>query len=84
MTHSAPFWRLEGFLDRLDVWANEQGASDELRRLVTAWIFTRFEDPYRGVTRAEIAPNLWFGQVPGSVHNESVVACSYWIFELDR
>lgn len=79
-----PFWRLEGFVERLEIWGAEPDATDELRRFVTMWIFTRFEDPYQGVERSPDAPNLWFGQIPGTVHDESVVVCAYWIFESDR
>lgn len=57
-----PFWRLKGFGDRLDVWAQDQDPSDELRQHVVRWIFTRFDDPYRGVTRHEFATNLWWGR----------------------
>jgi hypothetical protein len=79
-----PFWRLTDFGERLDIWVAEQGASSELRRLVATWILTRFDDPYQGVNRVSGFANLWFGQVPGSVHGEHAVCCTYRIFELER
>jgi hypothetical protein len=79
-----PFWRLEDFGERLDYWAATQDASPELRRLVATWILTRFDDPYQGVRREPGFPNLWFGQVPGSLHGDHAVFCTYRIFELDR
>jgi hypothetical protein len=29
-------------------------------------------------------PNLWFGQIPGTIHGDFVVTCTYRIFESDR
>lgn len=53
--------------------------------IVTAWVLTRYDDPYQGVRRESGFPNLWFGVVPdtddGSGH---VVVCSYWIAESTR
>jgi hypothetical protein len=42
-----PEWHLEDFLERLDEWAEHEGVPDDLKLIVTAWIFTRMEDPYR-------------------------------------
>ena len=79
------FWQLNLFGERLDIWAADQDGSDELRRVVTLWIFTRFDDPYLGVKRRpEVAPNYWFGQVQGTLQNDSVVTCGYWIQETER
>jgi hypothetical protein len=75
-------WKLEGFLDRLDEWVEQEQPGDDLRVIVTAWVMTRYEDPYQGVRRESSYPNLWFGVVPYSGHNAgSVVVCAYWIDE---
>jgi hypothetical protein len=81
-------WQLDGFVDRHEIWAAEQGPSPELRRFVLMWIFTRMEDPYQAVERqVDIAANFWWGVIPGTLHGEgqgAVVACSYWIFEAEH
>jgi hypothetical protein len=78
-------WKLEGFLLRLDAWAELESPTDDLRLLVTAWIMTRYDDPYQGVRREEGFPNLWFGVVPNSDDGSGrVVVCSYWIEESSR
>ncbi|ONH35677.1 hypothetical protein [Protofrankia sp. BMG5.30] len=75
-------WVLVNFVERLDLWIETESPSDDLRRLVTAWIFTRIDDPYQGVRREPGFANLWFGPIPGSEHGEwAVVCCSYWIEE---
>lgn len=75
-------WHLDGFIDRLDTWIATEDPPDDLRLIVTAWVLTRYDDPYQGVRREPGFPNLWFGPVPGSQHHQnSVVACSYWIEE---
>ncbi|HEY7102724.1 MAG TPA: hypothetical protein VH573_13900 [Mycobacteriales bacterium] len=49
---------------------------------MTAWIMTRYDDPFHGVVRAEGFENLWYGPVPGSDDGTGhVVVCSYWIDE---
>jgi len=75
-------WRLEGFLEQLDAWAERESPGDDIRLLATAWIMTRQEDPYRGVRREPDFENLWFGAVPDTDDGAGrVVACSYWIVE---
>lgn len=59
-------WALEGFLDRLDAWAEFESPKDDLRLIVTAWILTRYDDPYQGVRREPGFANLWFGAIPNS------------------
>jgi hypothetical protein len=81
----APLWILLGFLDRLDQWVERESPPDELRLLVTAWIMTRFDDPYQGVRREGKFPNLWFGPVPDAVDTQGrLVACAYWIDEVNH
>ncbi|WP_020518704.1 hypothetical protein [Catelliglobosispora koreensis] len=78
-------WKLEGFLDRLDAWVAREAPPDELRVLVTAWIMSRYDDPYQGVQRERDFENLWFGPIPGSVTKSgTVVVCAYWIKERNR
>lgn len=85
MSEGVPGWSLAGFLDRLDVWADQEKAADDLKLLVTAWIMTRYDDPYAGVRRAEGFDNLWYGAVPDTEDEfGQVVVCSYWIEERTR
>ncbi|HEV2888170.1 MAG TPA: hypothetical protein VGX49_14755 [Jatrophihabitans sp.] len=80
-----PFWRLDDFGLRFDTWADEQKPDANLRKPVLDWTFTRFDDPYAGFRRmVEVGPNYWWGQVPGTIHNGSVVVCGYWVFEESR
>lgn len=56
-----------------------------MRIVVTAWIFTRADEPYRNVRREKGFANLWFGPIPGTVDDDAtVVTCSYWIEESTR
>ena len=81
---SASPWKLERFLVELDSWADREAPDDDLRLVVTAWIMTRFDDPYRGVRREPGFGNLWFGPVPDSDDGKgNVVACSYWVVEFE-
>jgi hypothetical protein len=74
-------WQLENFLDHLDVWIESQRPSADLCLTVTAWILTRYDDPYQGVQREPGFDNLWFGEIPRTRHGAATaVACSYWIF----
>jgi hypothetical protein len=79
-----PGWKLEGFLDRLDAWADQESPSDDLKLLVTAWIMSRYDDPYLGMRREPDFPNLWFGSVPDTEIAGTVVVCTYWIEESTR
>jgi hypothetical protein len=74
-------WQLESFLERLDEWIESEQPPDDLRRTVTAWILTRYDDPYQGVQREPGFDNLWFGEIPRTRHGQGkAVACSYWIY----
>jgi hypothetical protein len=78
-------WKLVGFLECLDAWAEREKPSDDLRVIVTAWIMTRYDDPYQGVRREHRYPNLWFGAVPKSGHGLGyLVMCACWIEETTR
>jgi hypothetical protein len=78
-------WILEGFGEALDIWGEREPPDIDLRLVVTAWVFSRHDDPYVGVRREAGFDNLWFGPVPGSVHgDQKVVACAYWIMESTR
>jgi len=74
-------WRLEGFLEHLDIWIESEQPFDDLRLTVTAWILTSYEDPYQGVQRQPDFENLWFGEIPRTRHAGTAVACSYWLYE---
>ncbi|HVQ96220.1 MAG TPA: hypothetical protein VMU51_34700 [Mycobacteriales bacterium] len=85
MRNSPPDWQLEGFLDRLDAWIERESPNDDLCLLVTAWIMTRYGDPYQGVRRESGFPNLWFGAVPDTEDGSgNIVVCAYWIEESNR
>lgn len=74
-----------GFEERLDTWISIEAPFDDLRLTVTAWMLTRFDDPYQGVRRAHGFDNLWFGVIPDTAHDDDrVVCCSYWIEETTR
>jgi len=78
-------WQLAGFLERLDAWTQAESPEDDLRLLVTAWVMTRYDDPYRGVRREVGMDNLWFGVVPDSDDGAGhVVVCSYFVNERGR
>lgn len=77
-------WSLEGFEEALDIWAERESADVDLRLVVTAWIFSRHDDPYVGVRREAGFDNLWFGPIPASLRAQKVVVCSYWITESTR
>lgn len=80
----AALWSLQGFEDHLDIWIQAEEPDQDLRNLVTAWVLSRFEDPYQGVRREPGFDNLWWGQVPLSLHDGTVVVCSYMIEEATR
>jgi hypothetical protein len=76
---------LAGFLEQLDEWAGRDSPDDDLRLVVTAWVLTRYDDPYQGVRRESAFPNLWFGVIPYSGDGMgNVVVCAYWIEESTR
>ncbi|MDQ1648783.1 MAG: hypothetical protein QOG60_840 [Frankiaceae bacterium] len=53
--------------------------------MVTAWILTRYTDPYQGVRRGPGSDNLWFGKIPRAVDlDDKQVVCSCFIFERVR
>ena len=60
-------WQLKDFEESLDHWISLESPDDDLRLVVTAWVLTRFDDPYQGVRREPGFANLWFGPIPGSV-----------------
>jgi hypothetical protein len=74
-------WRLVGFMERFDAWAEREQITDDVRVLVLVWVQSRIDDPYQGVRREPGHPNLWFAQIRSTVYKDSVVTCSYWIEE---
>jgi hypothetical protein len=78
-----PFWEAVGFRDRLLVWMESESPDIELIQPVVNWILRQtHDDPYRGVQRqVDIAGNLWWGRIPGTVRGDRAVFCSYWIDE---
>lgn len=68
-------------MEQLDAWIKREDPGDDLRLIVTAWVFAR-DDPYLGMRREPAIENLWFGAIPDSDDGAGhVVTCSYWIFE---
>ena len=84
MDSSSNPWRLDKFESGLDAWISLESPDDDIRLLVTAWVLTRFDDPYQGVRREPGFPNLWFGAIPSSVQAGQIVVCSYWIYDRER
>ncbi|TDD17857.1 hypothetical protein E1294_26530 [Nonomuraea diastatica] len=83
--HDNAGWKLEGFIERLNLWEETEPSSAALGDVclaVTRWIMNRYEDPYEGARRE--SNNLWFAAIPGTCHGWQVVCCSYWIEESTR
>jgi hypothetical protein len=76
-----PLWVLRGFDRHLDIWIKAFNPDQDLINQVTAWVLSRFEDPYQGVRREDGFDNLWWGHVPLSLRDGTVVVCSYFIHE---
>lgn len=79
-----PSWTLLDFLPRLDAWEDAEQPLDELRVLVTDWIFTRMSDPFDGARRVDGFADYWHVVIPGSAHFDSFaercgVVVLYWI-----
>ncbi len=67
------------------MWEQQEAPDDDLRLLVTGWVWSRYDDPYDGVRRTPDMPDLWFGTVPWTdTPDGRVVVCAYWIDELNR
>ncbi|MEV1013875.1 hypothetical protein AB0I89_24280 [Micromonospora sp. NPDC049801] len=77
-------WVLRGFDRHLDLWISEFDPDQDLINLVTAWVLSRFEDPFQGVRREQGFDNLWWGHVPLSLRDDTVVVCSYFVHERER
>lgn len=53
--------------------------------VVTTWIQSRMDDPFKRVQRVEGFEDLWFGAIAGSDDGAGqVVTCSYWIDVANR
>jgi hypothetical protein len=78
-------WTLSGFEECLDRWVADNQPDVALHDRVILWVFTRDDNPYQGVARAEGFDNLWYGRIPGTLHAvDRVVVCSYFIRETSR
>lgn len=78
------FWQLENFGPRLDAWIDSQQPEDALINTVTRWVFSRYDDPYQGAEREPEFPNYWLVRVPGTLHDDSIVCCFFWVYEIER
>ena len=76
-------WTLKRFEECLDRWIETRDPGEDLSYLVTEWILTRQDEPYRGVARDGQVDNLWYcNAIPGTAHGDhEVVVCSYFIYE---
>lgn len=88
MTDQPP-WTLIDFLPKLDAWIDTERPTDELRVLVTDWIFTRITDPFANARRVPGFADYWQAVVPGSDHfddfaERSGVVCLYWLDVRER
>lgn len=71
------FWRLENFIERLDAWIAVENPSEYVRIIVTEWVVTRFDNPYKDVSRQPDFPNLWFGPIPATSWRPSTQVTSW-------
>ena len=79
-----PAWLLQGFIARLDAWVDAAQPLDELRVLVTDWVFTRMSDPFANARRVQGFEDYWQAVIPGSDHFDGYaercgVVCLYWL-----
>ena len=83
MTPPGGDWTLVSFLEGLDLWIAEEQPDDDLRLVVTTWVLSRAEDPYRGDCRRDpVVPNLWAVAIPKTRHDgDLVVVATYFIEE---
>lgn len=77
-------WTLEGFEACLDAWIAIEHPVIDLSSVVTAWVISRFDDPYQGVRREPGFDNLWFGPVPSSGDGRATPSPARWIEERTR
>lgn len=79
MTGPAPTWRLKLFVDALDRWEQVEQPDDDLRLMVTAWVFARHDDPFADVQREPGFDSHWSGVIPGTLTASTAVVCTYFI-----
>lgn len=84
-----PPWTLQDFLPRLDDWVDAEHPLDDLRVLVTDWIFSRMADPFVNARRAPSFSDYWQAVVPRSEHFDDHaercgVVCLYWVNVIER
>jgi hypothetical protein len=80
-------WELAGFLDRFDLWVDQDSPAEGIRLGVLRWILGLYDDPYRGAKRVPDFPdpNFWEARIPASRDGAgNIVVCSYWIYEATR
>jgi hypothetical protein len=79
-------WNLVGFIEHLDRWIEIESPTQDLRVIVTDWVFSRAVDPYVGARRERGFANLWYVRVPGSytAADGTAVVCTFLIEETSR
>jgi hypothetical protein len=86
-TSDASGWKLEGFTEWMELWEKNEpisAVSTQRRIAVIDWILSRHSDPYAGARREPPAENYWFAKIPGTLHDDQIVVCSFWIHEEGR
>src|SRR4051812_47066490 len=66
---------LELFLERLDLWEEQENQPPDLLIIVATWIQSRMDDPFEGAERVDGFEDLWFAVVPNSHDGGRVVTC---------
>ena len=77
-------WTLELFLERLDLWEDQEDPPPDLLIIVASWIQSRMDDPFENAERVDGFEELWFAVVPNSHDGGRVVTCTYWIYPAQR
>ena len=76
---SSRLWELRDFETFLDAWIHTEHPEQEVVLEVAAWILSRMDDPYQGVTRQPDTPDYWHGRIPGTDRGDTSVYCAYYI-----
>jgi hypothetical protein len=81
---AAPMWILDKFEERFEAWIDQQMPAEDVIWTVGEWIMSLSENPYRAATRQPDFENMWYCALPETRRRGAVVACWYWIREMDR
>jgi len=77
-----PLYEGVGFTEYLDRWIDMEKPSSERIAVVINWIQGRLDKPHIGVRReTSVGVNYWFGRIPESIEDGTVVVVAYRIEE---